>query len=47
VGARRAVIILILAVSAVVMAFGSAMLAVKSQDPKPVTGQLIVYGPSS
>ena len=46
-GANRAVIILILAVTAVVIAFGSAVLAVKSQDPKPVTGQLVVYGPSS
>lgn len=41
----RLVIILILAVVAAGMAFGASVLAVKSQDPGPVTGPLVVYGP--
>lgn len=41
----RLVIVLILAVVAAGMAFGASVLAVKSQDPAPVAGQLVVYGP--
>ena len=42
---RRLVVLLVLAVVAAVIAFGASVLAVKSQDPGPMAGQLVVYGP--
>jgi hypothetical protein len=41
----RLVILLIIAVVAAGIAFGTSVLAVKSQDPGRVAGQLVVYGP--
>jgi hypothetical protein len=43
--AKQWVVIFFLAVLAAGIAFGGSVLAVKSQDPGPVAGQLIVYGP--
>jgi hypothetical protein len=42
---RRLVVVFVLAVVAAVLAFGASVLAVKSQDPRPVAGQLVIYGP--
>jgi len=42
---KRLVVVLVLAVVAAGIAFGASVLAVKSQDPGPVAGRLVVYGP--
>jgi hypothetical protein len=41
---RRLLVILVLALIAAGIAFGTSVLAVKSQDPGPVAGQLVLYG---
>jgi hypothetical protein len=42
---NRLLAVIVLAVVAAGIAFGASVLAVKSQDPGPVAGHLVIYGP--
>ena len=41
----RLMVIFLLAVVAAGIAFGASVLAVQSQNPGPIPGQLVIYGP--